>query len=97
MFMHKGEKADPILSKANLMNKSVTAKNLLNIKKRIRANYPNAVSVRVRGMSDEQTQPAHLGTGFREKKPIPEMFIRKSNLSHAVSNRWVLKAWWSLN
>ena len=52
MFMYTSEKAELIFSKANLMNKSVTAKNLLNIKKRIRANDPNAISVRATGMSN---------------------------------------------
>lgn len=52
MFTYTSEKAESILSKVNLMNKSVTAKNLLNIKKRIRPNDPNASSVGVKGMSN---------------------------------------------
>lgn len=46
MFTNTSEKAESILSKLKLMNKSVTARNLLNLKKRIRANDPNAISVR---------------------------------------------------
>lgn len=52
MFMYISKKAELIFSKAKLMNSSVTVKNLLNIKKRIRANDRNAISVGVKRMSD---------------------------------------------
>jgi len=52
MFIYTPEKAESIFSKLKLTNKSVTAKNLLNIKKKIRANDANAISVRVKGMSN---------------------------------------------